>query len=147
LSPAEAAADIPFSFLFYYERMNRLAINGVEGGLGLSEMVTRVINGTWKTARKPGIQGLIQMQTEQVLLTYLMSSSVDEQVSFVARSIMAKTLNDLKSYLEAKKKTTTDDMYLGHIALALERMKSPDKAKPTQHAVPPPGAPIGFDEE
>jgi len=90
---------------------------------------------------------LIQMQTEQVLLTYLLSSSVDEQVSFAARSIMTKSLNDLKTYLEAKKKTVTDETYAGHISLALERMKSPDKAKPTQHAVAPPGAPIGLDEE
>ena len=31
--------------------------------------------------------------------------------------------------------------------IALERMKSPDKAKPTQHAAIPPGAPIGVDME
>jgi hypothetical protein len=81
LAPAEAAADIPFSFLFYYERINRLAINSTQGGLGLSEMVNRVVSNTWKASRKTGIQGLIQMQTEQVLLTYLSSASVDEQVS------------------------------------------------------------------
>ena len=147
LAPAEAAADIPFSFLFYPERLNRLAINGTMGGLGLTEMVNRVINGTWKATRKPGLQGLIQMQTEQVLLTYLLSSSVDEQVSFAARSMIQKSLLDLKAYLEAKRKTATVESYAGHIALALERMKFPEKAKPTQHAAVPPGAPIGFYEE
>jgi hypothetical protein len=60
---------------------------------------------------------------------------------------MLKTPADLKVYLEAKRKTVTDEMYAGHIGLALERMKSPDKAKPTQHAAVPPGAPIGADEE
>jgi hypothetical protein len=117
------------------------------GGLGLTEMVNRVINGAWKATRKPGLQGLIQMQTEQVLLTYLLSSSVDEQVSFAARSMIQKSLLDLKAYLEAKRKTATDESYAGHIALALERMKFPEKAKPTQHAAVPPGAPIGFYEE
>ncbi len=147
LAPAEAAADIPFSFLFHPERINRLAINGSQGSLGLTEMVNRIIGSTWKANRKSGIQGLIQMQTEQVLLTYLLFSSVDEQVSFAARSMMQKSLSDLKIFLQAKSKTTTDNTYAGHITLALERMKSPDKAKPTQHAAIPPGAPIGCDVE
>ncbi len=147
LAPAEAAADIPFSFLFNYERINRLAINGATGGFGLSEMVNRIVNNTWKAPRKSGVQGLIQMQTEQVLLTYLLSSSVDDQVSFAARSVMQKSLNDLKTHIEGKRKTVTDNTYNGHLALALERMKAPDKAKPTQHAAVPPGAPIGMDEE
>jgi hypothetical protein len=46
-----------------------------------------------------------------------------------------------------KKKATTDARLAGHYALALERMKAPEKAKPTLHAAIPPGAPIGdFDE-
>lgn len=147
LAPAEAAVDIPFSFLFYYERINRMAINGTQGGLGLAEMVNRVVNNTWKAARKPGLSGLIQMQTEQVLLTYLVAASVDEQVSFAARSIMQKSLSELKTYIEAKRKSSSDGTYTGHLLLALDRMKSPDKAKPTIHAAPPPGAPIGADEE
>ena len=110
-------------------------------------MVNRILGTTFKAARKPGIQGLIQMQTEQVLLTYLLNSSIDEQVSFAARSMMQKSVADLKAYLEAKRKTNTDETYAGHISLALERMKNPDKAKPTQHAAVPPGAPIGCDVE
>ena len=111
-------------------------------------MINRVVNVTWKSARKTGIEALIQIQTEQVLLTYLLASSVDEQVSFAARAILQKSLSDLKIYLEIAKKTATDNVYAGHIALALERMKAPEKAKPTQHAAAPPGAPIGdFDEE
>ena len=147
LAPAEASADLTFSFLFNPERVNRLAINGSLSSLGLTEMVNRVVNDTWKAPRKTGIEGLIQLQTEQVLLTYLLSNSVDEQVSFAARGMMQKSLADLKTYLEAKKKTSTDATYTGSIILALERMKSPDKAKPTIHAAIPPGAPIGQCEE
>jgi hypothetical protein len=45
--------------------------------------------------------------------------------------------------METQKKVVTDEQLAGHYALALERMKAPDKAKPTMHAAIPPGAPIG----
>ncbi len=147
LSPAEAATDITFSFLFHPERINRLAINGAAGNFGLSDMIGRVVSVTWKAPRKAGMQGIIQLQTEQVFLTYLLALSVDDQVSFVARASVQKSLSDLKKWLENQQKISKDGTYLGHIALSLERMKSPEKAKATQHVAVPPGAPIGMDEE
>jgi hypothetical protein len=147
LSPAETAADMPLSFLFNSERMNRMVEYQVQyGGLGLNEMIDKLINATWKAVRKKGMEGLIQLQTEQVLLTYLLASGVNNDNSFITQSIIQKELADLKIFIEAKKKTTADLTYTGHLILALERMKSPEKAKPTIHAVIPPGSPIGCEE-
>jgi hypothetical protein len=109
-------------------------------------MVDRLIAATWKKTKTTGIQKLIQLQTEQVLLTYLLASSVDENASFAVRAAMQKALADLKVYAEAQKKTATDNSYQAHLMLALERMKAPEKAKPTVHAAIPPGAPIGCEE-
>jgi hypothetical protein len=145
LAPAETAADLPLSFLFNSERLSRMVQYELSGGLGLSEMIDKLISATWKSEKSTGMQQLIQLQTEQVLLTYLLSSSVDENLSFAARGIVQKALADLKSFVEEKKKAITDTIYLGHLTLALERMKAPDKAKPTVHAAIPPGAPIGCD--
>ncbi|MEO7394623.1 MAG: hypothetical protein ABIU11_06735, partial [Chitinophagaceae bacterium] len=86
------------------------------------------------------------IQTEQVLLTYLLAASVDDNNSFITKSVLSKILADLKNFIEGKKKTTTDSTYAGHLLLALERMTAPEKAKPTIHAVIPPGAPIGCEE-
>lgn len=148
LSPAETAADLPLSFLFNTERMNRMVEYNVEsGGLGLDEMIKTLIDKTWKAPRRPGMEGLIQMQTEQVLLTYLLASSVNDNLSFVSKAIIDKAIADLKTYIESKKKTATDATYSGHLLLALERMKAPEKAKPTLHTDIPPGAPIGCDVE
>lgn len=143
LSPAETATDLPLSFLFNNERLSRMAQYSVSGGLGVNEMIDKLINATWKAGRQEGISKLIQLQTEQVLLTYLLASSVDENLSFAARGVVQKSLADLKTWVEEQKKTATDLNILGHYTLALERMKSPDKAKPTIHAAMPPGAPIG----
>lgn len=148
LSPAETAADLLLSFLFNTERLNRMvqyeiAING----LGVTEMINTLITKTWKAPRLPGMEKLIQLQTEQVLLTYLLSASVNDNNSFAVKSNLKKALTDLKTFIEMQSKTATDETYKGHLHLALERMKEPEKAKPTIHKEIPPGAPIGCDEQ
>lgn len=144
LSPAETAADLPLSFLFNTERMNRMVeYSAMNGGLGLDEMISMLVNNTWKATRRNGMEGLIQLQNEQLLLTYLLSSSENDNASFITKSIVAKAVKDLKSFIEVKQKTATDATYKGHLFLAIERMKDPSKAKPTIHAEIPPGAPIG----
>ncbi|MEJ0106841.1 MAG: zinc-dependent metalloprotease [Bacteroidota bacterium] len=148
LSPAETAADMPLSFLFNSERMNRMVeYQAQNGGLGLNEMIDKLISITWKAPRRKGMEGLIQLQTEQVLLTYLLAASIDDNNSFITKSVIQKTLSDLKTFIESKKKISTDDTYTGHLLLALERMKAPEKAKPTIHVAIPPGSPIGCEED
>jgi hypothetical protein len=122
LAPAETAADLPLSFLFNSERINRMVQYEAEnGGLGLNE------------------------QTNQVLLTYLLAASIDDNTSFAAKAVLQQSLNELKKYIEAQQKLVKDDVQQANFTLALERMKAPEKAKPTIHAAIPPGAPIGCD--
>jgi hypothetical protein len=146
LSPAETAADLPLSFLFNSERLNRMVqYEMTNHGLGLYEMVNSLIKKTWKAPRLSGIKKLIQLQTEQVLLTYLLAASVNDNNSFAVKSNLQTALKGLKTFIETKSKTNTDETYKGHLLLALERMKEPEKAKPTIHKEIPPGAPIGCD--
>ena len=146
LAPAETAADFTLSFLFNGERLSRMAEYETGGGLGVNEMLGVLVNLTWKAARRTGMESLVQLQTEQILLTYLLALSVDDSVNFAARAAGQKAMADLKTFIEEQKKTAKDETYIGHLTLALERMKAPDKAKPTiQHKEMPPGAPIGCD--
>jgi hypothetical protein len=146
LSPAETAADLPLSFLFNSERLNRMAQYEAENnGLGAGEMINTLIAKTWKAPRLMGMERLIQLQTEQVLLTYLLAASINDNNSFIVKSNLQKALNDLKKFIETQTKTVTDETYKGHLLLALERMKKPENTKPTIHKEIPPGAPIGCD--
>ena len=148
LSPAETAADLGLSFLFNAERVNRMVEYQVmNGGLGLDEMISILVSKTWKTAQRAGMENLILRQNQQLLLTYLLALSVNEDLSFPARSVIQKSLADLKQWLEAQKKVNKDPGTDAQLVLALERMKSPEKAKPTIHLAMPPGAPIGCDQE
>jgi hypothetical protein len=144
LSPAETAADLPLSFLLNPDRLNRMVqYEVVNNGLGITEMINALIAKTWKGPRLGGIEKLIQLQTEQVLLTYLLAASINDNNSFIVKSVLTKTLKDLKTYIETQNKTATDETYKGHLMLALERMDKPGDAKPTMHRAIPPGAPIG----
>jgi hypothetical protein len=143
LTPAESAADMPLSFLFHPERLSRMAQQEPRGGLGVSDMCSRIIDATWKAPRQTGTLKLVQQQTEQIVLTYLLAASVDDQLSFAARAAVAHALSGLKAYIAKAAPTAADPSYAAHLSLALERMKSPEKAKATQHTAPPPGAPIG----
>jgi len=134
------------SFLFNAERLNRMVqYEAMNKGLGVAEMISLLISKTWKAPRLTGIDGIIQMQTEEVLLTYLLAASVDDNNSFAVKSVLQTALKDLKTFIENKQKATTDIIYKGHLLLAAERMKEPGKAKPTIHKEIPPGAPIGCD--
>lgn len=145
LSPAETAADLPLSFLFNSERMNRL-VQVQNNGLDLNEMIDGIVTATWKSPRRKGMEGLIQFQTEQIILTYLLAGSIDDNNSFITKSVIGKYLTDLKGFIEGQRKSASDKVYDGHLLLALKRMTEPEKAKPTIHVPIPPGAPIGCEQ-
>ena len=124
--------------MLQYETMN--------GGLGISEMINTLVNKTWKAPRLTGMQGLIQLQTEQVLLTYLLAASVNDNNSFLVQAQFLQSLKDLRKYISGQVAKATTDIYKGHLALALERMNNPTTANPTLHEEAPPGSPIGEDD-
>jgi hypothetical protein len=140
LAAAETAADLPLSFLFNTARLNRLA-QAQDGGFSLADLLNTVVNRTWKAPRLAGQEGLIQEQNEQLVLTYLLAVSNSDEASFATKAVVLKTIEDLKNMaaVQAKSNSKSKGKYL----LALERIKAPEKAKPTQHVVIPPGAPIG----
>jgi hypothetical protein len=147
LSPAETAADLPLSFLFNSERVSRQEQYSVNGGFTLNEMLSDLVNMTWKAKRRTGMEKLIQQQTEQVLLTYLLALSIDNKASFQATADDRKALADLKTWIQSQQKITKDASYNAHLLLAIDRMKKPEDAKPTLHEEIPPGSPIGSDFE
>ncbi len=148
LAAAETAADLPLSFLFNTSRLNRMIEYKTENnGLGVDEMIAVLMNKTWKAPRLTGMEGLIQQQNEQLLLTYLLAVSVNNDASFATKAAILNAVNDIKTYTEAQLKIIKDETYKGYLLLTLERIKSPDKAKPTLHLAQPPGSPIGDEEE
>ncbi len=147
LAPAEAAADLPLSFLFNAERMNRLMQQEVSGGYGITDMTKALIGATFNSPKRSGMEYAIQLQNEQILLTYLLASSIDENLSYPARACVGKILKDVLKQVDVALKTSKDPLYVAHLQMLMSRSKEPNSAKPTLHAPAPPGAPIGCEEE
>lgn len=147
LGAAETAADLPLSFLFNTERLNRMMIyKATSNGLGADEMTDSIINKTFKAPRLTGLPLLIQQQNEQLVLTYVLANSIADDASFATKAAMLKAVDDIKKFTENQLKTATDNTYKGYLQLTLERLKAPEKARPTLHLPPPPGSPIGEEE-
>ncbi|MEO6166127.1 MAG: hypothetical protein ABIO98_01305, partial [Chitinophagales bacterium] len=144
LAAAETAADFPLSFLFNTSRLNRMVqYKATYNGLGVDEMITLLINKFWKSPSLKGLEGLIQKQNQQLLLTYLLAVSVNDDASFATRAQVMKATDDLKAFANLQLKTTTEAESKGYLLLTLERMKAPEKAKSAMHEAMPPGSPIG----
>lgn len=147
LSPAESAADLVLSLLLHPERISRMAqLEHTMNGLSLNEMLLKIRTETFGKPRMKEMEGLIQQQNEQIILTYLMAATLNDNINFAARAIVKKHLADLKTEITVKEKTATDVLWKGHYQLALQRLEKPEFAKPTVHLQAPPGAPIGCGE-
>jgi hypothetical protein len=138
LAAAEAAADFPLSFLFNPSRLNRMEQQRATGtGLGIDEMISVLMANTWKAQRLAGMEGMIQQQNEQLLLSYLMSVYVSDEASFATKAAMLKAMEDIKGLATGQGN--------GYALMTLERIQNRDKAKPYVAEAMPPGAPIGCD--
>jgi hypothetical protein len=147
LAAAEAAADMPLSLLFNISRMNRMVQHHAENnGPGIEEMIEILLKNTWKARRREGLEGLIQKQNQQLLLTYLLAASINDDASFSTKSEMFNAIEKIKNLASSQLKTETDKSQKGYLLLTLDRIKFPEKAKPTLHEAAPPGSPIGCGE-
>ncbi|MEJ7767975.1 MAG: zinc-dependent metalloprotease [Chitinophagaceae bacterium] len=145
LSAAESAANFPLSFLFNPARLNRMVQYQAENnGLGVDEMIDVLFNKTWKAPRLKGLEGLILQQNEQLLLTYLIGVSLNENISFATNAAIMKAIDDIKMYASAKLPSSTS-ITKGYLLLTLERIKNRTGGKPFIPEPMPPGSPIGCD--
>jgi hypothetical protein len=144
LSAAEAATEIPFSFLFNTSRLNRMVQYQAENnGLGVDEMLNLLLEKVWKAPAAKGLEGLIQQQNAQLLLTYMLAASVNENASFAVRADLANAIDIIKTTAEGQLKTATNSAIKGYLLLTLDRIKTPEKAKTFTHITVAPGSPIG----
>lgn len=146
LSPAEALVNYELSFLFNTQRANRLNQFKAEvGSIGWDDVLDSLINKTWKSSLQKGISLQIQLQTQQILLSYLLGMANNENANYAVKSICYDRLEKLKIFCETKLKTKSN--LDAHYFYAIQRIKNPkDISIPTAKEIAP-GSPIGCDIE
>jgi len=144
LAPAEALSDFTLGLIFNTERANRIVQQAARGlSPTLTEIVNETIQSTFKSQRKSGVQLLIQLQTEQLLLTHLMNLALDPGSAPITRAIAKSSLSDLNTYIGNQLKSTSDPMIRAHLQFASERVANPTSLPASPARSLPPGAPIG----
>jgi Met-zincin/Domain of unknown function (DUF5117) len=151
LAPAEAAAEIVTSLLLQPERDERMIEYHARDANdpGFAELADDLVAATWKAKPEPGYAGAIQQTVDSVVLQHLMSLASDEQAAAETRAIASLKLDELKGWLAAQMKTTTDESRRAQVFFALQQIerfeKNPGELHLTVPAPPPAGDPIGDD--
>jgi hypothetical protein len=87
--------------------LNRLVeFQAENNGLGIDDMINILSSKTWKAPRLKGFKKLIQQQNEQLLLTYLLAASINDEAS-ATKSELLKAIDDLRTYATVQLKATT----------------------------------------
>lgn len=143
LAAAEALTHFQLSFLFNAERANRLVqLKAMANTPGWDDVLDAIIHSVWKAAPEKGLAREVQKQTQQMVLTWLLALSKNDQANYAVQSICFNRLNSLKKYAESMVKAGTDTPHFGY---AIERINNPKEVSLPQHKEIPPGAPIGCD--
>lgn len=145
LAAAEALADFELSFLFHPERANRLVQQKAMANTpGWDDLLDAIIQATWMKPLKTGLEKQVQLQTQQMVLTWLLALYQNDQSGYAVKSICHSRLKQLREFCTSKKNMPE----LGyHYAYAVERIDHPKEVPMPVHKEIPPGAPIGCEEE
>jgi hypothetical protein len=152
LAYAESASDMVFGLIFHPARATRLvqhnALNNQQPSL--ESVIDKIVNSSFKSANKSGYEGLLQMTVNHSVLNNLIKLNRNQSASAQARAIASLKIDQLKTWLTEKTKTTTNESWKAHYAYALNLIQAfrdnPEKYEAENLLSPPPGQPIGTDE-
>ncbi|MBN8664539.1 MAG: zinc-dependent metalloprotease [Chitinophagales bacterium] len=142
LAAAEALTDYTLRFLFNTERANRLVqLKAQYNTPGWDDVLDAIIAQTWQRPWQKGIQGEVQMQTAQMVLTWTLGLSQAENSNYAVKAICFDRLEKLKAL--CNKQLNSDPSRKHLYRYAIERIEKPKEIQLPQHRELPPGAPIG----
>ncbi|MFN5361377.1 MAG: zinc-dependent metalloprotease [Bacteroidota bacterium] len=145
LAAAEALANFELSFLFHPERANRMVQQKAMAGTpGWDDLLDAIIQATWMRPLKNGLERQVQLQTQQMVLTWLLALYQNDQSGYAVKSICHSRLRQLKNFCLSKKNLPE---LADHYAYAVERIDHPKEVPMPVHKEIPPGAPIGCEED
>ncbi|WKZ59417.1 MAG: zinc-dependent metalloprotease [Cyclobacteriaceae bacterium] len=152
LAYAESASDMVFGLIFHPARATRLvqhnALNNQQPSL--ESVIDKIVNSSFKSANKSGYEGLLQMTVNHSVLNNLIKLNRNQNASAQARAIASLKIDQLKTWLTEKTKTTTQESWKAHYAYALSLIQAfrenPEKYEAENLLTPPPGQPIGTDD-
>ncbi len=144
MSAAEALTDFQLGFLFNAERANRLTqFKARANTIGWDDVLDAIITKTWKAPLQRGLKGDLQLQTQQMVLTWMLGLSMSDNANYLVKSICFDRLQTIKQMATDMK--NSNPALKAHASYAIERINKPKEITLPTHKEIPPGAPIGCD--
>jgi hypothetical protein len=153
LAYAESASDMVFGLIFNPARATRLVQhNTLNSQLpSLESVIDRIINSTFKSSLKTGYEGLLQMTVNHAALNNLIKLNRNNNASAQTRAVALLKIDQLKMWLTDRAKATANEGWKAHYAYELNLINNfhdnPEKFETEDLLSPPPGQPIGMQEE
>ncbi|HTH57137.1 MAG TPA: zinc-dependent metalloprotease [Cyclobacteriaceae bacterium] len=144
---AETAADMTFDGILHTARAQRLIEHHARNPKlpSLESVLDKIIAVTFKSPTRAGLEGAVQMATNNALVMNLAKFALHNQATAETKAITFLKMEQLKNWLSAK--TTTDEEWKAHYSLMIKQinalLENPDEYKVQDFLPPPPGMPIG----
>jgi hypothetical protein len=114
---------------------------------GFDELTGSLLRATWFAAKRPGMEGGIQRQTNELVLERLLLLGANEKANDQVRALAFDAVSELERWLGTRVAEETDTPWRAHYRLARYRIeqvrRDPDMLESISPVVPPPGSPIG----
>jgi hypothetical protein len=153
LGPPEAAASLTVGLILNGERDSRLMENHGRDAQApsLADVMDQLLTATWKAPPATGYRGEIQRTVDAVVLEDLMLLAANEQAAPQVRALASLKLTDLKDWLYAGLRQRPEEGRRAQFAYAISEIehfeKDPKPAKIPAPVEPPPGQPIGENDQ
>lgn len=153
IAAAESAADMVFSLILNSARATRLVQqNSLDPKQpSLESVIDNMVNATFKSTAKQGYEQQLQITANHALLNNLMKLALNSNASSQARAVASLKIDQLRIWLTGKINATTIESWKAHYAYELLLISAfredPKKYETENFLPPPPGQPIGQDEE
>ncbi len=114
---------------------------------GWGEVLTRLLEATWRSSPRDGLEAEVQRTVNSVVLNTLLRMAAGDRSSNQVRALIWLKLEDLRGWLEQKAGVSGNEEWKAHYLYAartIERFQAdPDAFEPDPLPEVPQGAPIG----
>jgi hypothetical protein len=153
IAAAESATDMVFSLILNPARATRLvqqhALDGQQPSL--EYVIDKIFSNTFKSTSRNGYDGQLQMLANHVLLNNLIRLALNKDASAQTRATASLKIDQLDAWLMERLKISLAEEWRAHYKYELTMIRSfkddPKKFETENLLAPPPGQPIGQDEE
>jgi hypothetical protein len=139
IAGAEAAADMTVSLLLNPQRAARLVQYHAQNASnpGLPQVIDALLNATWRSRLPSGLKGEVAQVVNDIVLVRLLSLATDQSASTQVKAIATAHIRELKLLIKRP--------YELNLIERFER--DPKSFELPKLPEPPPGQPIGDDED